>query len=94
MPTTQATTSSAATITINGGFSKLAMQSLTAGQVIYVRPDGPNAVVGADLNYAVPPFPAWTSVPCQGSGTTTVFSAISSSAASLYIRPVDNRDDF
>jgi hypothetical protein len=93
VPATIATTSTAATVNIVGGFSSLYMQSLTAAQVIYVRADGATAVVEADLNYAVPPYPAFAIVPTINGGATTDFSAISSAAGKLYVRGVSDCDD-
>jgi hypothetical protein len=92
MPSTIATSTSATACSVNGGYSVLFMQSLTAGQVIYVRADGATAVVEADQNFAVPPYPAYALVPCINGGTTTTFSAISSAGAKLYVREAEDYD--
>jgi hypothetical protein len=66
------------------------MQSLTAGQVVYVRADGQTAVLEADANYAVPPYPGYAVVEMPYSASASNISAIASNAAKLYIRePMD-----
>lgn len=92
LPATVSTTSTASAVSITGGFSSLYMQSLTAGQPIYVRTDGATAVVEADLNYAVPPYPGFAIIPVVNGGATTDFSAISSAAGKLYVREVQDSD--
>lgn len=85
LPSSAASTSSAATVVLNGAFSSLRFMSLTANVPIFIRTDGVDAVAAADYNWAVGAYPVTIPVKGNDAAGTTTFSVISASNATLAI---------
>lgn len=82
LPTHQATSNVAATITVSGVFSRLHFITPPSSTTVYVRGDGTAAVAAADQNYPVFPSPdEGTCVPLSGGSLAsgTSFSVIAAS---------------
>jgi hypothetical protein len=82
LPTHQATSTSALTVTVAGLHSRLHFITAPSSTTVYVRGDGTAAVSAADNNYPVFPSPdEGTCVPVSGGTLTggTSFSVIAAS---------------
>jgi len=80
------TADTVATITVRGDYSRLAVRPLATGQIVFVRGDGTNPVIGADMNYCAPPIPAEeTVVPAATDGGTTSLRLVSATAGMVFV---------